>query len=87
MWLSATAAFVRGQSREGVERASELEGPGALQVLALEEHLGARALVDRARGDDRGAMGGACDLPCRALDVSELQKAESALTCMSLIIG
>jgi hypothetical protein len=34
--------------REGVERPTELEGTHALQVLALEEQLGAHLLVHQA---------------------------------------
>jgi len=42
--------------REGVERAPELEGAGALQVLALEERGCANPLVDEARGRNRCAV-------------------------------
>jgi dimethylargininase len=48
--------------------------------------IGATTLVSAAfpRTQRRLAAAG---LSTRALDVSELQKAESALTCMSLIVG
>ena len=48
-------AFIK--AREGVEGAAELEGAHALQVLALEEHLGAEFGVHRARGHYRRAVG------------------------------
>ncbi len=40
------------EPRQRVVRAAELEGACALEVLALEEHLGAGASVDGARGGD-----------------------------------
>ena len=67
----AAAAFVGREARQGVVGAAELEGARALQVLALEEHLGAGARVHGARRDDRRAMRGAGDLARGALDVGE----------------
>ena len=60
-----------GEPRQRVVGAAEFEGAAALQVLALEEQLGACVRVDRAGGDDRGAMGDAGDLPCGAFDVGK----------------
>ena len=64
-------ALVGGEARERVVGAAELEGAGALQVLALEEHAWRRSCVDRARRDDGRAVRDAGDLLGRALDVVE----------------
>jgi len=45
----AAAALFRIETRQRVECAAELERTHALQVLALEEHLRAERVVDRAR--------------------------------------
>ena len=58
----AAAALVGREARQRVVGAAELEGAGALQVLALEEQLGAGPRVDRARGGDRRAVGDAGNL-------------------------
>ena len=55
--------------REGVEGAAELEGAHALQVLALEEHLGAEFGVHRARGHYRRAVGVAGEALAGGFDV------------------
>ena len=65
----AAAAFVGREARERVVGAAELEGAAALEVLALEEHLGAGAGVDGARRGDRCAVCDAGDLPCGVFDV------------------
>ena len=67
------AAFplVGGEARERVIGAAELEGAGALEVLALEEELGAGEGVERSRGRDRRAMRDAGDLPRGVLDVGK----------------
>src|SRR6185312_11060773 len=44
------------ESGQRVERSAELEGPGTLEVLALEEDLGAQLLVRSARSQDRCAV-------------------------------
>ena len=59
------------EARQRVVGAAELEGAGALQVLALEEQLRAGARVDRARGGDRRAVRDAGNLSRGALDVGE----------------
>ncbi len=47
----ARLALDRAQAQELVERPALLEGPGELEVLELEEDLGARHLGERARGE------------------------------------
>ena len=67
----AAAPLVSGEARQRVVGAAELEGAGALQVFALEEHAGAGSLVDAARGDDRRPVRDPGDLSGGALDVGE----------------
>ena len=50
------ARLLVGEAEDGVAGAAHLEGAGLLQVLALEEELGAGELVDEARGQDRRAV-------------------------------
>jgi len=45
-----------GQGKHGVAGPAELERPRPLEVLALEQHLGADHRVDRVRGVDRRAV-------------------------------
>src|SRR5690606_9592197 len=47
------------EPREGVVRATKLEGADALEVLGLEEDARAHPLVERARSEDRRAVGDA----------------------------
>ena len=61
-WLPALAqttprASSRAQRRHQVVGAAHLVGPAELQVLALEEHVGAEALREPGRPLDRGAHG------------------------------
>jgi hypothetical protein len=49
-------ALGRRQRGELVQRAADLEGAGALEVLALEEHLMPAGVVERLAADDRRAM-------------------------------
>ena len=52
-WVATPFAVLRiVQTEYGVAGAAGLEGAGLLQVLAFEEELGARELVDEARGKD-----------------------------------
>ena len=67
----AAAPLVGGEPRQRVVGAAELEGAGALQVLALEEDARAGALVDAARGDDRRAVRDAGDPGGGAFDVAK----------------
>ena len=67
----AAAALVGGEARERVVGAAELEGAGALQVLALEEQVGAGARVDGARGRDRRPWATPAICARGALDVGE----------------
>lgn len=67
----AASALLGAQPQQGVGRAAELEGPDPLQVLALEEHPRADALVDllaavqgRTLDAARQALGGRGDLGC-----------------------
>ncbi len=57
------------QLHQGVVGAAELEGPHALEVLALEEELGAQGLVGGARAQHGGAVGDARQAPGRGGDV------------------
>src|SRR5262249_56869183 len=68
---NAAGALVGRQARQRVVGAAELECAGALEVLALEEQLGAGPRVDGARRDDRRGVRGAGDLARGALDVGE----------------
>jgi hypothetical protein len=54
-------ALGRIELRQGIERASKLEGAHALEILAFEEQLGAEFAIDRARGQHRGLVGVAFD--------------------------
>jgi len=53
----AARGSVRIQRPHRVAGAAELERPGALQVFALEEELGARQRVERARAQQRRDVG------------------------------
>jgi hypothetical protein len=46
----------RRQRRELVQGAPDLESPGPLEVLALEEHLVPAGVVEGLTGDDRRAV-------------------------------
>ena len=67
----AAAPFVGGEARKRVVGAAELEGAGALEVLALEEQAGAGPRIHRARRGGRSLVSGAGDLFRGALDVIE----------------
>jgi hypothetical protein len=77
----AAALLGRLEPREGVVGAAELERPGALEVLALEEDAGAGLLINGAGGDDRGPVRDAGEQPGCGFDVCEGgQRDESMLT-------
>src|SRR5262249_12696723 len=63
------ALLIRRKLGKRVVGAAELERAHALQVLALEEHVGAGELVDLARSHDRGAARVRFDALVRCSDV------------------
>ena len=62
-------ALLGREPGQGVERAAELERADALQVLALEQHLGPELGVDARRAQHRRAVGVARDPGGRGPDV------------------
>ena len=53
----ARLALGRRQVGHRVVAAAKLEGPDALEILALEEHLGAKPRIDGLRSQHRAAVG------------------------------
>ena len=62
-------ALLRDELRDRVHRPAELEGPRALEVLALQEEPPREPLVEGARGRDRGAVRDAAEPRGRGEDV------------------
>ena len=58
----AAGLLFRGELRDGVVGATELERPHALEVLAFEEQLGAGQRIGRRRSQHRGLVGDATDV-------------------------
>ena len=67
----AARALGVGQRGHAVDRAAQLEGAGALQVLGLEQHARARPARDRAGGEHGRRRDDAVDHGACALDVLE----------------
>src|SRR5205085_4172968 len=63
--------LLRGQRRQLVDRAADLERPRALQVLRLQPHFPAAAARERLGQVDRRLLGDARQALPRLLDVSE----------------
>src|SRR5262249_60712864 len=64
-----------GQREQFVERATDLERAGALEVLALEEYRMPGALVERPAADDQRTMDSSLQPRGRASDLLERQPA------------
>src|SRR5439155_6442620 len=67
----ATPPLLLREVGDGVVGPAELEGPGALEVLAFEPRPRARELVEAAGRDDGRAVRDAREADRRRLDVAE----------------
>ena len=65
----AAGRFVRSEPGQPVIRAADLEGPGTLQALRLEQDATAGELVQHLMPDERRAHGDPVEAPRRRLDV------------------
>src|SRR2546427_19320 len=85
----AARAVGVGERAELVERAADLEGSRALEVLALEEHAVAARVVERLRRDGRGAVDPIAEPPRVPLLVrvrEELTKAAADPEVRALVV-
>jgi hypothetical protein len=64
-------ASALGEREDGVGRPAGLEGPGLLEVLALEEEMRAGELVQPGAREDGGAPDPVADPRMRLVDVSD----------------
>ena len=76
----AARAHIRIEAAQRIEGAAEFERPHALEVLALEIHLGTECRIDGARGQHGGAVGMALNSPRGGGDVIEGRRAQRNLS-------
>src|SRR5690606_34387407 len=70
----AAGLLLGGESRQSDEGPAQLEGAGALEVLALEDHPGPGDLAQRAARLDRGPGGHAVEEARGPLERGEVQR-------------